>query len=149
MLQRLFTVIVAILLGCGGVIAIFYALNYAVNLLPQKWRPPVLPWVYLAPAIFVLGGFLVIPTINTLYLSFFDRRSENFVFLDNYIFSFTDRTMLIAFRNNILWLVLVTGVSVGLGLVLAVLMDKVKYEKWTKALIFLPMAISFVGASVI
>ena len=57
--------------------------------------------------------------------------------------------MLIAFRNNILWLVLVTGVSVGLGLVLAVLMDKVKYEKWTKALIFLPMAISFVGASVI
>ncbi|AFZ46616.1 glucosylglycerol ABC transporter membrane protein [Cyanobacterium stanieri PCC 7202] len=149
MLQRLFTVIVAILLGCGGVIAIFYALNYAVNLLPQKWRSPVLPWVYLAPAIFVLGGFLVLPTINTFILSFFDRRSENFVFLDNYIFSFTDRTMLIAFRNNILWLVLVTGVSVALGLVLAVLMDKVKYEKWTKALIFLPMAISFVGASII
>ena len=67
---------------------------------------------------------------------------------------FTDKVMWEAFRNNILWLVLVTGVSVSLGLVIAVLADRVRYEKVPKTLIFLPMAISFgggggVGASVI
>ncbi len=149
MIQKILAVLFAIIFGCGGVIGIFYIMNYAVNLLPQKWRSHWLPWVYISPALLVLTAYLILPTIYTIYLSFMDGRSQNFVFLENYSFAFTNRTMLIAFRNNILWLVLVTGISVSLGLVLAVLMDKVRYEKITKSLIFLPMAISFVGASVI
>ncbi|MEL6221598.1 MAG: sugar ABC transporter permease [Cyanobacteria bacterium J06627_8] len=105
--------------------------------------------MYVGPAIAVLTLYLVLPTLNTIYLSFLDARSQNFVGLDNYIYAFTNTDMLVAFRNNVLWLVLVTGVSVGVGLVLAVLMDKVRYEPIVKSLIFLPMAISFVGASVI
>jgi len=146
---RLLGAIAAIVLGSGGVIALFYAANILVNRLPYRTRSRILPWVYMTPALAVLGAFLILPTIRTIIISFMDRRSENFVGLDNYIFAFTNPDMLIAFRNNILWLVLVTGISVSLGLVIAVLVDKVRYEPLAKALIFLPMAISFVGASVI
>ncbi len=97
----------------------------------------------------LLSAYLVLPTVQTIYLSFFNQDSSKFVGLQNYIFAFTAPDMLIAFRNNILWLVLVTGISVGLGLIIAVLVDRVKYEPLAKSLIFLPMAISFVGASVI
>lgn len=148
-LGKIIGVIVAVILGSGGVIGLFYLANYGVGLLPAKWRSRLLPWVYIGPALAVLMAYLILPTLNTLYLSFLDARSQNFVGLDNYIYAFTNKDMLVAFRNNILWLVLVTGVSVGVGLVLAVLMDKVRYEPIVKSLIFLPMAISFVGASVI
>ena len=147
--NKVVSVFLAIIIGSGGVIGLFYLANYLVNLLPPKWRSPIIPWVYLSPALLVLTGYLVIPTIYTIYLSFFDARSENFVAFKNYAFVFTNKLMLLAFKNNLLWLVLVTGVSVSLGLILAVLMDRVRYEPITKSLIFLPMAISFVGASVI
>jgi len=107
------------------------------------------PWLYLAPALLILGVFLVYPTINTIYLSFLDRHSDAFVGLANYKFAFTNKTMLIAFRNNLLWLIVFTSVTVSLGLVLAVLLDKVRYESLAKSVIFLPMAISFVGAGAI
>jgi alpha-glucoside transport system permease protein len=148
-LYRILGALVAIVVGSGGVIALFYAMNALVAVLPFQGKSRLLPWVYISPALLILVAYLVLPTIWTVYISFFDRRSENFVGLDNYIFAFTDASMLLAFRNNLLWLVLVTGVSVALGLVIAVLVDKVKYEAVAKGLIFMPMAISFVGASVI
>jgi alpha-glucoside transport system permease protein len=141
--------LLAIVLGSGGVIAVFYGLNLLVEQLPKHWKKRLLPWVYMGPAVLLLVAYLVLPTLRTLYISVFDNRSENFVGLKNYVFAFTNSDMLIAFRNNLLWLVLVTGVSVSLGLLVAVLVDRVKYEAVAKSLIFLPMAISFVGASVI
>lgn len=146
---KILSIVIAVILGCGGVIALFYGMNLFVNRLPHKWRSQILPWVYLAPALLLLTAYLILPTLNTIYISFFDKRSQNFIGLDNYIFAFTSQTLLVAFRNNLLWLVLVTGFSVGLGLIMAVLMDRVRYESIAKSLIFLPMAISFVGASVI
>lgn len=148
-LYRLGSVLVAIAVGCGGVIGLFYLANYAINALPKPWNSRLLPWVYVSPALAILSAYLILPTIQTIYLSFFDGRSQNFVGLKNYIFAFTDQSMLVAFKNNLLWLVLVTGISVGLGLIIAVLVDKVRYEAVAKSLIFLPMSISFVGASVI
>lgn len=109
----------------------------------------VLPWLYIGPVLLVLAFFLVYPALNTLYLSFFDKRSENFVGLDNYIWALTSKDMLTAFKNNVLWLVLFTALTVSLGLVFAVLLDRVRYEAVAKSIIFLPMAISFVGAGVI
>ena len=148
-LARILNVIVAIALGCGGVMGLFYLANYGINALPKPWSSRLLPWVYIAPAMVMLAAYLILPSLQTIYLSFFDARSQNFVGLKNYIFAFTDSGMLLAFRNNILWLVLVTGISVSLGLIIAVLVDRVRYEAIAKSLIFLPMAISFVGASVI
>lgn len=147
---KVLTALVAIAIGSGGVIALFYAANLLVERFFQgKAKKRVLPWIYMVPALVVLGAYLVIPTVLTVYISLFDARSENFVGLANYVDLFTDKVMWQAFRNNILWLVLVTGVSVSLGLVIAVLADRVRYERIPKTLIFLPMAISFVGASVI
>lgn len=107
------------------------------------------PWLYIAPALLILAFFLVYPIINTFYLSFLDKGSESFIGLSNYVFAFTKKPMLIAFRNNLLWLVVFTVFTVSLGLILAVLFDRVRYETVVKSIIFLPMAISFVGAGII
>lgn len=112
-------------------------------------RGGVLPWLYIGPTLLILGFFLVHPTLHTLYLSFLDKRSENFVGLQNYIWTLTSKDMLTAFKNNLLWLILFTGLTVSLGLILAVMLDRVRYEAVAKSIIFLPMAISFVGAGVI
>lgn len=114
-----------------------------------KKKVDIWPWAYLAPALLILGFFLVYPIVNTIYLSFLDAKSEIFVGLSNYIFAFTRKPMLIAFRNNLLWLVLFTLFTVSLGLIFAVIFDRVRYESVVKSIIFLPMAISFVGAGVI
>ncbi|MEL6158799.1 MAG: sugar ABC transporter permease [Cyanobacteria bacterium J06554_11] len=142
--------ILAIALGSGGIIALFYGLNILVEkTLPRSTGNRVLPWIYMGPSLLLLVTYLVFPTLQTIYISFFNKDSSEFVGFKNYGFAFTDPGMLTAFRNNLLWLVLVTGISVSLGLIIAVLVDRVKYESAAKSLIFLPMAISFVGASVI
>jgi alpha-glucoside transport system permease protein len=149
MLVQVFKMGMAIALGCGGVLAFFYVANGLVERSSARWRSRLLPWVYLGPALGVLIAFLVLPTLNTFYISFLDARSQRFIGLDNYIYALTHPAMQEAFGNTMLWLVGVTGVSVSLGLLLAVLMDRVRYEAIAKSLVFMPLAISFVGASVI
>ena len=109
----------------------------------------ITPWLYIAPATFLLFFFLVYPSINTVYISFFNYNSEKFIGLENYFYCFTNETMLTSFRNNALWIAFFVPLTVFLGLIIAILLDKVKYESIVKSLIFMPMAISFVGAGVI
>jgi len=92
---------------------------------------------------------MVYPTLDTIRLSVLDRQAEQFVGLDNYVYAITSPRMQEAFRNNLIWLVVFTAGTVGLGLLIATLTDRVKYEALAKSVIFLPMAISFVGAGVI
>jgi alpha-glucoside transport system permease protein len=142
-------VLVAIIWGVGGVAALYYVSNWLVEKLPGTWRERLQPYVFVGPGLAILGWFLAIPTFRTLYLSLFDLTGRVFVGVDNYIFALTDRIMLEAFRNNLLWMIVGTSVCVVLGLLIAVLADRSKYESVYKAIIFLPMAISFVGAGVI
>jgi alpha-glucoside transport system permease protein len=107
------------------------------------------PWLWLAPALTLLGGFLVYPALTTAYLSLRGPDSRAFVGLNNYVTAFTSPEMLIAFRNNLLWLVLFTTLTVVFGLVLAILTDRVRYEAMARSVLFLPMAISFVASGVI
>ena len=109
----------------------------------------LIPWVYMGSALFFLTVYLIYPIVNTAYLSFLGKGSKEFTGLGNYWYVFTNADMLGALKNNLLWLVLFTSITVSLGLVIAVLTDKVRYEAAAKAMIFLPMAISFVAASVI
>ena len=109
----------------------------------------ITPWLYISPAAFLLFFFLVYPSINTIYISFLNYNSEKFIGIKNYIYCFTNETMLTAFRNNALWVIVFVPLTVFLGLIIAVLIDKVKYESIIKSVIFMPMAISFVGAGVI
>ncbi|MDF1541974.1 MAG: sugar ABC transporter permease [Anaerosomatales bacterium] len=113
-------------------------------------RLATIAWLWVLPAFVLLGVFLVYPVVNTIYLSFFSGRGASvFVGLDNYRYLFTHPETLVVFRNNLLWLVLFTGASVGLGLILAVLSNQVRYEAVAKAIIFVPMAVSFTAAAVI
>ncbi|HKV43688.1 MAG TPA: sugar ABC transporter permease [bacterium] len=142
-----------ILLGTAGIPALLigYVIGTETLLraLPQKRRPLLRSWLWLVPAFAFLGVFLIYPTLRTLYLSVFDAQSMRFVGLQNYRFALTNPAMQIAIRNNLLWLAIFTALTVGIGLVMAVLTDRVRYESAARMAMFMPMAISFVAASVI
>ncbi len=142
-------VVVAIIWGVGGVALLFVVANWLVNKLPKKWAKLLQPFVFVGPAVVIMGWFLAIPVLRTLISSFRNALGNDWAGLSNYIFAFTDTRMLETFRNNLLWLVLGTSFSVGLGLIIAVLADRTKLEVLYKSIIFAPMAISFVGAGVI
>lgn len=149
--NRLVVVFVALIIGVLGVFAMYYAMDWLVNRLPEHYRGYVLPFVFVGPALVILSVFLVYPTIVTFKLSFQDRNGEGFVGLDNYIEVFTDPGTLEALRNSFLWVIIVPALAVAIGLTFAVLSDKLgsKGEAFSKSFIFMPMAISFVGASIV
>ena len=148
--NKILVAIVALVVGVGAVWALYLFTDYIVSLLPEGIRETIRPFVFVGPALVILTVYLVYPLVETLYRSFFDARSENFVGLENYAFALTNPEMTIAFRNNVLWLIVVTSFVVGLGLIVAVMVDRIgRWEPIAKAFIFLPMAISAVGASVI
>jgi len=126
-------------------------LNLAANRLPRRWTNRLRTYLFVGPALVVLAVFLVWPTVNTIRLSFLDDDGEAFVGFDNYLFALTDSQMLTAFRNNVIWLAVGTVATVSLGLAIATLVDRLgkRAEAISKSVIFLPMAISFVGASVV
>jgi alpha-glucoside transport system permease protein len=148
-LPKIATTLLAIVWGVGGVAALFVTANYLAEQFPDAVKQYLRPFIFVGPAVFLLGWFLFLPTLRTLYLSFLNSDSTRFIGLDNYIYAFTDRAMLVTFRNNLLWVVFGTAGCVVFGLLVAVLADRSKFENLAKALIFMPMAISFVGASVI
>jgi alpha-glucoside transport system permease protein len=104
---------------------------------------------FVVPALALLSVGLVYPAIRTTYQSFYDRTSDNFVGLDNYTEVFTNAAMLTVLQNTAIWVILTPILSTAVGLVYAVLVDRSRFEATAKAVIFLPMAISLVGASII
>jgi alpha-glucoside transport system permease protein len=146
---QLVVAIIAIIWGVGGVAMLFTTANMLVESFSVDWQRRIQPYIFAGPAVALLVAFLAIPTVLTLYQSFFDARSVNFVGFDNYFAVFTNRLMRQAFRNNLIWLLLGTTSCVVLGLLIAVLADRSRFETIAKSLIFMPLAISFVGAGVI
>ena len=145
----LVTALVAIVWGVGGVGALFFVANALIEALPDRARTRLRPFLFFVPGVGILFLFLTIPTLITLYQSFFNNDSTEFVGLSNYVATFTDRSMQESFRNNLIWLFLGTVSVVILGLLIAILADRSNFETLAKAIIFMPMAISLVGASVI
>src|SRR4051794_16829575 len=111
----------------------------------DKW----VAYLYLLPVVLLLAVGLVYPGLRTIYESFFDAAGKAFVGFDNYKTIFTDKDQLTVLRNTVFWVVLTPFVATGIGLIYAILVDKSRFESVAKALIFLPMSISFVAASVI
>ncbi len=141
--------LVAIIWGVGGVAILYLTTNWLIEQLPPHWTARLQPFVFVGPAIAILIWYLALPTARTFYFSLLDRGGADFVGLSNYVSVFTERYMWESFRNNLLWMIFGTGASVSFGLLIAVLADRSKFEAIAKSLIFLPMAISFVGAGVI
>ena len=139
-----------VLIGVPLVIIGYIVLTERVlRLLPANRRDGIRPWLWLAPALAFVGIFLIYPTIRTVIISFMDSRSENFIGLENYAEFFGNDRNWTVLINNLLWIVFFTLLTVVFGLLIAVLTDRVRYESVAKALIFLPMAISFVAAGII
>jgi len=144
--------VVAIVWGVGGVALLYLVSNWFVERMGDTWRSRLQPFVFVGPAVAILIWYLTLPTVRTFYASLLDASGEAFVGLQNYlaVFSLTpNNPMMVAFRNNILWIVFGATGSVVLGLLVAVLADRSRFEKFAKAMIFMPMAISMVGGAII
>jgi alpha-glucoside transport system permease protein len=144
-LAKLLMTFVAIVVGVGGVWLFYAGINALIERSRPLWQRRLLPWVFVGPALVLVTLFLVYPAAATIVTSV----TESGGALKNYGFALTNPSMLGAFRNNAIWLVVGTAGSVGLGLLIAALVDRVKHESVAKTFIFLPLAISLVGASVI
>jgi alpha-glucoside transport system permease protein len=144
--------LVAVIVGVPLVLAAYIVGGeYLVRRLPDKARPAVRPWIWVAPALLLVSGFLVLPAIGTVIQSFQDNHG-NFVGLTNFgnqLSGFPTAGSWIAIRDNLFWLIFYTLGALAFGLLLAVVFDRVPYEKIVKSLIFMPMAISSVATVVI
>jgi alpha-glucoside transport system permease protein len=112
-------------------------------------QPNVRPYFWVLPAVAFATVFMVLPTINTVILSFLDARGLKFVGFANYEYFFTNPDTLLSLKNNFLWLVFFTSITLILGLLIAVLFDRIGYESLAKTAVFLPLPISAVAASII
>jgi alpha-glucoside transport system permease protein len=104
---------------------------------------------FLAPTVILVTVGLIYPGLRTIYQSFLDAAGSTFIGLDNYQTIFTSEDQVTVLRNTVLWVVVTPLIATAVGLIYAVLVDRSPVEAYAKALIFLPMAISFVGASII
>ena len=107
------------------------------------------PWLFLFPAMFALGLYLAYPVVGSFIRSLYNRSGDTFIGLGNYTQMFSEEGFRTAVLNNILWALFVPAAATFLGLLAAQLTDKLRWGNIAKSLIFMPMAISFVGASLI
>ncbi len=151
MAVKILNAVIAIIGGIGGAMILFWILNKLAESLKGRWEDRVKPWVFAGPAILAIGVYLIYPAVTTIQLSFANDQTTAYVGFQNYIDLLSDKTFLQALINNLLWIIIVPALVVALGLGVAVLADRLnpRGEKFSKTLIFLPMAISMVGAATI
>ncbi|MEO0917810.1 MAG: sugar ABC transporter permease, partial [Pseudomonadota bacterium] len=153
--------LMTVVIGVGGCIGYFYFSNLLLDKVLFPASGPnagqninranqIRPWLFVFPAAFALGLYLGYPVFETLRLSLTDRdQGGAFIGLANYNQMFAEAKFWEAMRNNMLWLIVVPAVSTAFGLLVAQLTDRISWGNVAKSIIFMPMAISFVGASVI
>lgn len=162
MVDQVIGAIVAIVLAVGISVLYFAGTNWALDrflansqrpdgtvVIRNNLRESIRPWLFIAPALFILTVYLIYPVVETLRLSFYNADGNVFVGVANYAWMFRDPEFLQSVGNNLMWLIVVPAGACIFGLAVAVLADKVAWGTVAKTFIFLPMAISFVGASVI
>ncbi len=143
--------ILAVIGGVAGAMLLYWALNNVVQRLPSKWEQRVKPWVFVGPAVLIIGLFLIYPAVRTFIISFANSDTTEWVGPQNYIDLLASPAFQETLINTLLWILIVPVTVVIMGLIVAVLTDRLRprAEKATKSIIFLPMAISFVSAAAI
>ncbi len=159
MTDQILQTVLAVVVSVGLCLLYFYGTNFVLDrivALPfasrnrrEGVRALVQPWLFVLPALALLGVYLVYPLFETARLSFMNDTGEQFVGLANYKWVLVDPNFLITIRNNFMWLLVVPAMATLMGLIVAVLADRVWWGNVAKTMVFMPMAISFVGASVI
>ena len=151
---------ITIVVGVVGCVGYFYLSNLFVDKVLFPARGPnagkninranrLRPWLFLFPAIFALGLYLVYPVIGSFWRSLFNRAGTEFIGFGNYVALFNEGEFRLSVFNNLLWILVVPAGATFFGLISAQLTDKLSWGNVAKSLIFMPMAISFVGASLI
>ncbi|WP_206513331.1 carbohydrate ABC transporter permease [Pelagibacterium montanilacus] len=153
---------ITIVVGVGFAFLYFWGSNWlldkalstqgvdnATSIRRDRLRTRVRPWLFLFPALFFLTVYLIYPVFETIRLTFFDNGGRNFVGISNWIWAVNSPQFVQSLINNALWLIVVPAASTAFGLLVAVLADRLWWGNIAKSLVFMPMAISFVGASVI
>ena len=144
-LAKLIALVVAVVVGVGGIWLFFAGMNAVVErVFRERTARRIIPWVFVGPALVLLAIYLVFPAVLTIVSSITSGDG-----LKNWEWALTNSAMHATYRNHILWLIIGTAGAVGLGLLIAGLVDRVKHESFAKMLVFIPLAISLVGASVI
>jgi alpha-glucoside transport system permease protein len=162
MTAQILSAVITVLIGVGGCVIYFWSANRLLDLVfPSRGvsgaaaidnlrrQGYIRPWLFVGPALVILTVYLIYPVFATFYYSLHDRGGQGFVGLANYSWALGDREFRQAIFNNLLWLLVVPAACTFLGLVIAVLTDRIWWGTIAKSLIFMPLAISFVGASVI
>ncbi len=149
--SKIVIAVVALVAGVLGAAVFFWFLNMFIEGLPSRTSIALMPYAYVLPALALIGLMLLYPTIQSINYAFANADSTAYVGLQNFEDLFNDDQFWISIVNNALWLLVVPAVTVALGVVMAVLADKLSQrgEKSSKSLVFMPMAISFVGASAV
>ena len=163
MVQQILGAILAVGIALAACFAYFWGTNWlldrvlgtnnsmSVEVVTRRdlARSNVRPWLFIFPALLFLVLYLVYPVIETLRLSLYDKYGQTFVGFSNYAWAFNDPGFWQAALNNLGWLIIVPFLSTAFGLIIATLADRLWWGGIAKSLVFMPMAISFVGASVI
>ena len=151
MALKILNALIAIVGGIGGAMLLFWILNKLSESLKGKWEDRVKPWAFAGPAILAIAVYLIYPALVTIQYSFANADSTGYVGFKNYTDLLTESEFLQVLLNNLLWIIIVPAAVVVLGLGVAVLADRLRPrgEKLSKTIIFLPMAISMVGAATI
>jgi alpha-glucoside transport system permease protein len=136
-------------IGLIAFVVVVLGVLYVGNIVPDKERSATTGLVFLIPALLLVTIGLVVPAVRTTILSFGDRSGDGFVGLDNYVWMFTEPEILGVVGNSAIWVILTPLAATAVGLLYAVLIDRSRFEALAKTFVFLPMAISFVGAAII
>jgi len=162
-IEQIIGAVIAIAIALGATVAYFWGTNWLLDKFlssadtmsgdqmtrRDNLRSKIRPWLFLGPALLFLSVYLIFPVIETFRLSFFDKTGRNFIGFSNYLWLFGNSNFHQSVFNNLLWLIIVPSLATAFGLVIAVLSDRLWWGNIAKSLVFMPMAISFVGASVI
>jgi alpha-glucoside transport system permease protein len=143
--------LLTVLAGIGAALVLYWLLNKFAELLPNRWEDRIKPYVYILPAFAAISLYLIYPAVQTVIYSFANSDSTKFVGFKNYSGLLRSHGFQQTLFNTLLWIVVAPIAAVVLGLAVAVLVDRLRStgEKTAKTIIFLPMAISAVGAATV
>jgi alpha-glucoside transport system permease protein len=143
--------LITVLIGVGVAVALYWVLNKIAELLPGRMEDRIKPWLYILPAYLAIIVYLLYPSILTIVYSFKDAGKVEWVGLQNYTDLLSSKNFQQTLFNTVLWMIVVPTVTVIIGLAVATLSDRLRPrgEYIAKTIIFLPMAISMVGAATV
>ncbi|MGY1603714.1 carbohydrate ABC transporter permease [Geodermatophilus sp. SYSU D00815] len=148
---KVLNALIAVIGGVAGAVLVYFLLNKLAELLPGRWEDRVKPYLYVLPAVAAIGLYLIYPTIQTVVYSFANAASTEFIGMENYTSLLSSSGFQNTLFNTLLWIIVVPAGTIVLGLLIATLADRLKPrgEKFSKTLIFMPMAIGAVSAGAI